>query len=963
MHNAVPGDLSREPSPQAVSFPALERRQFLRLMAASLALSGAGACSRPPKETVVPYVRAPELGSSGEPVFYATAAAPCGVPIGMLVRCNGGRPTKIEGNPLHPGSLGATDAFTQACVLDLWDPDRSQALRTRGEAGTWTDFSAQLRRRLDEPGRAGGEGVRILTGAVHSPTLAGQISALLSGRPHARWHWYEPLHRDEVLRGSQLVYGRPLVPRHRLDKARTIITLDCDFLGAPGVRSARDFAQGRRSAKLGEARPRLIAVESLSTLTGAMADERLALAPALIEALARELARGLGLAVAASPLASKLPSGVVDAMTASLRASGPASLVLVGDSQPAAVHALAHAIHEELGAPGTTVDLEEPGFSPGIPCAESMTALVRDMRAGAVDTLIVLGGNPVYDAPADLAFAAALERVAFSSHLSLYENETSLRCLWHVPQAHFLEHWSDVGTQDGTCAIQQPLIAPLYGGRSAHQMMALLAGDPDAQDHTTVRSHWMAARPGPGFESFWRESLRRGIIEAAPAPQAKAMRIRAGMLRELAPAAASVEDALLFVPDATVYDGRFANNAWLQELPKPLSKLTWDNAALLGPEMARRLEVEDGDEIEVLVAGVAVTAPVLVVPGQAAGCIGLPLGYGRTRAGRVGNGAGFDAYRLRRSDAMWTAQGFQVRRTGGHRELSLTQHHFQMEDRSPVRTVELEELRRNAQARPAGAGPSRAPTLYEPRAGDGYAWAMNIDLDACTGCSACTIACQAENNIPVVGRREVRRGREMHWIRVDRYTEGPPENPRTSFQPVPCMQCEHAPCEAVCPVEATVHDSEGLNLQVYNRCIGTRFCSNNCPYKVRRFNFLQYTDERTESLKGQRNPDVTVRMRGVMEKCTYCLQRITAARIESERLGRRIGDGDVVTACEAACPTSAIVFGDLNDPGSRVGAARASPRHYVLLEALNTRPRTTYLARIAPRPTGATAASGAGGST
>jgi molybdopterin-containing oxidoreductase family iron-sulfur binding subunit len=580
------------------------------------------------------------------------------------------------------------------------------------------------------------------------------------------------------------------------------------------------------------------------------------------------------------------------------------------------------------------------------------------MAAGLVDTLIMIGGNPVYNAPADRLFGTHLAKVAMSVHLSLYDDETSARCDWQIPQAHFLESWSDARAFDGTAAIQQPLIAPLYGGKSAHELLALLLGQAATNDYQTVRDFWAKNRAPAAVDAFWNEALLRGVIDGTQLP-VRAVACRSDFWHaQTAPGAASAPAAasdpaaleLIFAPDPTVWDGRFANNAWLQELPKPLTKLTWDNAALMGPGLAARLGLANGDQIELRVQDAAVLAPVWIIPGQPDQTVAVTLGYGRTHAGHIGNGAGYDAYVLRRSDDPWHARGLQIRKTGERLELATTQHHFSMEGRRPVRTTTLADYRRDPALATADENRPQ-PSMYAPVAGDGYAWAMSINLDACTGCSACTIACQAENNIPVVGKKEVLRGREMHWIRVDRYYEGEAEQPRTHFQPVPCMHCEQAPCEVVCPVEATVHDSEGLNLQVYNRCIGTRFCSNNCPYKVRRFNFLQYSDEDTESLKAQRNPEVTVRMRGVMEKCTYCVQRITDARIEAEKGNRRLTDGEVVTACQAACPTGAILFGDLNDPDSRVRKIKASPLDYALLSELNTRPRTTYLAKVGnPNP-------------
>jgi Fe-S-cluster-containing dehydrogenase component len=940
--------LDQTPSP-ANDSPVFDRRHFLRLAAASLSLAG-GGCSRPPQHTIVPYVHAPPQLVSGDPLFFATVANLCGAAQGLLVKSNYGRPTKIEGNPSHPGSRGATDIFAQAAVLDLWDPDRSQAVLHRGEVSTWDAFVAALSTRLSHLSASGGTGLRILTESVTSPTLADQLHSLLERFPGARWHQYEPINRDHAYAGSRLALGEALETRYHFDQARVVLSLDSDFLAPPGVRYAHDYVTARHA---GDARPdpgRLYVVECTPTLTGSFADHRYAVRFAQVEIVARALAQALGVPVTGTADPAVLPPGVIAACARDLQRNAGRALVVVGDAQPPIVHALAHAINAALTNVGRTVSYSAPILALAESQDESLRALANDMAAGQVDTLVILSGNPVYNAPADLLFGQRLAKVGLSMHLSLYDDETSRLCDWHIPQAHSLESWSDLRAFDGTVAIQQPLIAPLYGGKSAHELVALLLGQTTPTDYQTVRDFWSRTRPKADMDAFWDHALRLGAIEGSALSE-RTMPIRSDFLREPpSPAVDGTGIDLIFAPDPTVWDGRFANNAWLQELPKPVTKLTWDNAALLGPQLAQRLGLANEDQIELRYRGATVLAPVWIVPGQADMTVTVTLGYGRSRAGRIGNGAGFDAYVLRRSDEPWHGYGLQIRKTGSTVRLATTQHHFSMEGRRPVRTTTVEQFRRDPSL-VAGDAHQPNPSLYEPVHYDGYAWGMSINLDACIGCSACTIACQAENNIPVVGKTEVRRGREMHWIRVDRYYEGAPEQPRSYFQPVPCMHCERAPCEAVCPVEATVHDSEGLNLQVYNRCIGTRFCSNNCPYKVRRFNFLQYSDNDTESLKGQRNPEVTVRMRGVMEKCTYCVQRITNARIEAEKDNRRLADGEVVTACQAACPTKAITFGNLNDPHSEVNKAKASPLNYALLGELNTRPRTTYLAKLSnPNP-------------
>jgi Fe-S-cluster-containing dehydrogenase component len=924
----------------------VDRRHFLRLAAVSLSLAGAGGCGRAPQQKIVPYVHAPPQLVAGDPLFFATVAALGGAAQGLLVKSHYGRPTKVEGNPSHPGSLGATDIFAQASVLDLWDPDRAQAVLHRGQSSTWDAFAAALNARLGRLAAAdGGAGLRILTESVASPTLADQLHTVLERFPRARWHQYQPINRDNAYAGSRLAFGEALEARYRYDQARVVLSLDSDFLGAPGVRYAHDYVTARRAGDAQRDPGRLYVVECTPTLTGSFADHRYAVRFSQVEATARALALAFGLPVAGTSDAGALPKGVLEACVRDLKRNAGTSLVVAGDAQPPIVHALAHAINDRLGNAGRTVAYSAPVLAATEPQRESLRVLTEEMAAGKVDTLIVLGGNPVYNAPADRHFGEHLSKVGCSVHLSLYDDETSKLCDWQVPQAHFLESWSDARAFDGTVSIQQPLIAPLYGGKSAHELLSLLLGQAAADAHQTVRAYWSRFRQPVDFDTFWDQALHRGTIDGSQLPERSAS-IRPEFLHEpAAPAADAGGLDLIFAADPTVWDGRFANNAWLQELPKPLTKLTWDNAALVGPALAQRLGLANEDQVELTYRGATILAPVWIVPGQADSTVTVTLGYGRSRAGRIGTGAGFDAYPLRNSDEPWYGHGVQIRKTGARQRLATTQHHFSMEGRRPVRVTTMAELR-SAAAREAEEAHTPNPSLYEPVRYDGYAWGMSINLDACIGCNACTIACQAENNIPVVGKTEVQRGREMHWIRVDRYYEGDAEQPRSHFQPVPCMHCERAPCEAVCPVEATVHDSEGLNLQVYNRCIGTRFCSNNCPYKVRRFNFLQYSDEDTESLKAQRNPEVTVRMRGVMEKCTYCVQRITSARIEAEKDNRRLADGEVVTACQAACPTKAIVFGDLNDPHSAVSQAKASPLDYALLGELNTRPRTTYLTRL-----------------
>ncbi len=916
----------------------VNRRRALALMAASLALAS-GACSRPPRERIHPWVRMPEAGVGDGPLYYATATVRDGHALGVLVGTHDGRPIKIEGNPLHPSSAGATDVFAQASVLQLWDPDRSAAVMERlGDAASprrappaassWVAFETAWRAVAARMRSRAGEGLRLLTGPVSSPTLRSQLAALLQTWPRARWHQYAPPGDASARAGAVAAFGRPLQSVLHLERARCVVALGSDpFSDGPGaVRQAADWAGRRRANQPGAS----YAVEVSPGLFGARADRRIALAPAQLDTLVTRLAAGL-LGESGTGAAGEPAAAFESALLAALQAAGPESLIVPGASLSGASHALVHAMHQRLGALGRTIDLVAPLAI--APEAGSLAELVRDMRLGAVDTLLVLDANPVYDAGGELAFAEALAKVRYSVHSGLYRDETARACDWHLPLSHEYEQWSDALGHDGSATIIQPAIAPLYDSRSLHELVAFISGDAEREGHRLVQRQWRT-QAGRDFDAFWRDSLQRGVVAgsaAVPVALPAARRPATPPPREVDAKTITAQ----FTADPSVHDGRFANNGWLQELPRPFNKLTWDNALLVGPRTAAAAGVATGDVVRVSLGERHVDAPVWILRAHAEGAVTLPLGYGRRAAGRVGNDVGFDAYPL------LPAQGFtaEVRLQPLHRrhDFAATQHTMDPSGREPARSVRAgERIDRE----------TPAPSLYPAHANPEHAWAMTIDLDACIGCNACTIACQAENNIPVVGRQEVARGREMHWIRVDRYDTA--DAGGSIFQPVPCMHCENAPCELVCPVGATMHDAEGLNVQVYNRCIGTRFCSNNCPYKVRRFNFLQYTDGRTESLKAQRNPNVTVRQRGVMEKCTYCVQRIARARQHSQATGVPLRDGDVVTACQSVCPTGAIHFGDLNDPASEVAHLRQSPRQYALLGELNTRPRTTYLARVKP---------------
>jgi molybdopterin-containing oxidoreductase family iron-sulfur binding subunit len=952
---------------------AVSRRGFLKLMGASLALAGMSACTKQPLEPIVPYVRQPEDVVPGRPLFFATAFTLSGYASPILVESHLFRPTKIEGNELHPASLGGTDIFAQASILGLYDPDRSQTITYLGDVRTWGMFQEAIRGPLNVQKGLQGAGIRILTPTISSPTLADQLRSVLKLYPQAKWHVYEPVNRDNVLEGAKMAFGQPVETRYDFEKADVILSLDADFLyaGFPGcTRCIRDFAK-RRSPDSGKM-SRLYVVESTMSSTGAKADHRLPLRAGRIETLAAffytwtetlmvrtvltsEEARHLRAVPGAST-----PSPISDQeqqflrrVVDELKAHRGASLVIAGDHQPAIVHAWAHAINESLGNVGKTVFYTDPVNANPINQTDSIKDLVADMRVGKVDILIIMGGNPAYDAPADLGFADALKNtnIPLRIHLGLHQNETAELCQWHVNEAHYLEAWGDTRACDGTVSIVQPLIAPLYNGKSVYELAALLAGQVDANGHDIVQAYWKNQHAGSDFDTFWRKSLHDGWIEGTTfaAKQVSAKIVSWG------PSSASADSQALelnFRRDPSVYDGQFSNNGWLQELPKPMTKITWDNPVLVGPAMAARMGLKTEDMVELELNGKKVMAPVWIQAGHPDNSVTVFLGYGRRRAGRAGTGAGFDMYPLRNSATPWFTTGVAIRKTGETYKLASTQGYQTMDTpngatRPLVRSASLEEYRKEPNFAKEDETPAEL-TLYKPYpyASEAYAWGMAIDMNACVGCNNCIVACQSENNIAVVGKEQVVIGRHMHWLRVDAYYQGDRDNPKAYFQPVPCMQCENAPCEVVCPVGATVHSTEGLNDMTYNRCVGTRYCSNNCPYKVRRFNFFLFQDWETPQYKMMRNPDVTVRSRGVMEKCTYCVQRISEHRIDSEREDRKIQDGELQTACQQSCPANAIVFGNINDPNSRVSKLKAGARNYSLLADLNTRPRTTYLAEI-----------------
>ncbi len=949
----------------------LSRRRWLQLMGASLALGGIAGC-RWQAEKIAPFAVRPEGRTPGVSQRYATAHEVGGIGRSLLVTTFDGRPIKVECNPDHPASAGATDVFDQATILQLYDPDRSRGL-VETVAGqqfqrTWTDFEESVGKHFAGPHARGGHEFCVLAEASSSPSRMRLQQELLKKYPKVRWYEYESASRDHEVEGTRLAFGRSLSVDWHFEKARVVLCLDADPLGTHpnSTRHIRDWSAGR--APEDGPMNRLYVVESRFTLTGANADHRFAVRSSDIGPLLLELETRLE-----QRLQERRPprnddrglrreqflTAVVDDLIKHRRRS----LVAVGAGQPAHVHATAHRINGLLRNAGHTV-LYRAHSDERDSHADAIREVTSLARSGAVSTLLILGGNPVYDTPADLQFRAALKQVPYSIHLSHYRDETSRCCRWHLPRTHAFESWGDTRTHDGTVTAIQPLIGPLVGGRTDLELLAMVLGR-KSDGKQIVRETVKAELGADEFGNGWKRFLHDGFVKDSawkmvaidPAPRSddpKRSTSNPGL-------------EIVFSPSPSVYDGRFANNGWLQELPDPLTKLTWDNAALIAPETAGRLGVENGTIVELDYRGRTLELPAYVLPGQAADSINVHLGYGRAEAGIVAGSmeqgipsVGVNANEIRCSDAMSFDVGIKVVSTGRKYDLATTQDHFAIDRAGQeelagrigdlVREATLDEYNKHPDFAQHHGHKLATEPLWKERDYDGHAWGMSIDLTKCVGCNACVVACQSENNVPIVGKEQVGRGREMHWLRIDRYFKGEPEQPEVAHQPVACHHCENAPCEQVCPVAATVHSDEGLNDMVYNRCIGTRYCANNCPYKVRRFNFFDYNAQLEEaSSELQRmvlNPEVTVRSRGVMEKCTYCVQRIQSAKIDAKNDRRPIQDGEIQTACQQACPANAIEFGDLNQKNSRVAKAHAASRSYGMLAELNTKPRTQYLARI-----------------
>jgi MoCo/4Fe-4S cofactor protein with predicted Tat translocation signal len=928
------------PANAIVSNDEVNRRGFLKLMAAAIAAAGLDGCTRQPIEGIVPYVRQPEEMRPGEALYFATAMPLSGFATGILVKSREGRPIKVDGNPLHPASLGGSSVWTQACLLDLYNPARARGIRHFGQASSYAMFLASLAEATREQQSKRGARLRLLTGTVTSPTLAAQIRTILEKFPEAKWHQWEPVNLDNAFEGARLVFGEALATHYHLQDAKIIVSLESDFLYThpERLRHTREFTDGRRVVAGRNEMNRLYVAESSPTVTGSMADHRVALSPSEIRDAARLLARELGFQIEHPNQLSEPASAWAKAAARDLKNNRGASVIIMGESLDPEFHALEHVLNQSLGNIGKTVRQTRPAHGEPVNHSKSLKSLVDEIDSGNVELLLILGGNPAMDAPGDLNFAQKLGRVKRAVHLSAEKNETSALCEWHIPQTHFLESWSDCRSFDGTITIMQPLITPLFGGKSDHQILeAVLTLQPNRTDYEIVRDFWRKENKWDGFEIGWRVAVHDGLVAGSALPT-----LNPALAKNLAIPIESEREAggleIAFRPDPHLWDGRFASNAWLQETPKPISKLVWDNPILISPGLAQRENLRSGDVVEITLAQRTIEAPAFILPGQAENTLTLPFG------------GDFNFHSLRTSRSLWSGHGATLRKTGRQYALVSTQTHQQVhgEDRQIIREGTFAEFQKQKNfVRDSVQRPSAEETLYNPGEFDyPLKWGMAVDLNTCIGCNACVIACNIENNIPVVGKKQVEMNREMLWLRIDTYFSGEADQPKFTHQPVPCMHCENAPCEYVCPVGATVHDHEGLNLQVYNRCIGTRYCSNNCPYKVRRFNFFRYSDYHSELTALRNNPEVSVRWRGVMEKCTYCVQRISAARIKAKEENRAIRDGEVKTACQEACPARAIVFGPISDPAAEVAKLKNHPLDYSMLGQLNTRPRTTYSAKL-----------------
>ncbi len=975
--------LHREFQKDASVFPedGVTRRSFLKLLGASAALAGLAGCDvRRPKRFITPYVSSPESFIPGKTVYYATSMALGEEVTGVLVESSEGRPIKIEGNPSHPGSLGAVKGFQQASVLDLYDPDRLKKSRYGQDHISLAIAKKKVQEIAQKYRSTRGQGLAIVTEAQVSPTFYRLLHELQETLPLLSVHRFEAYQDDAVREGIHAVSQSWVRPSYQFGKANIIVGFGSDFLGAEwnSIPNIKSFSK-RRDPDSEEGMNRLYMVESTYTITGAKADHRIRVKQSDIKWVLLALCRLLldKQLIDQSALRSfvsqvgpfRNPSGVelrlLDAIALDLVSSKGRSLVTAGYQQPPVVHALVYMLNDALGNNGKTVVYFDQPFSSYSFNQESslssLTSLVDKVSKKEIETLLVMGGNPAYLAPADLEFDKKMHAIPQVVTLSSSDNETTHASGFVIPRSHYLEAWSDLVSLDGTLSIGQPLIKPLYESLSDHEFLSLLLGKEVDGCDLVRQSHGCSS-------AAWEEALRSGILTYGASSRRGSLGVQARGMHVFLDAFSKGFSSgleLTFYPSYSLYDGRYANNGWLQETPDPISKLTWDNALFMSQATAKKYHIAHGDLVTVSFGGRKMDVAACIQPGQADNTCSMAIGYGRNVVGRVGEKAGFNANSLRVSSSYDTVIGVRLRSTGQSYVLATTQEHGSMEGRPIYRYTDLEDYKKDPYfAKEMVEHPPLVSSWPEKKYEDGYQWGMTIDLNKCIGCNACTTACQAENNIPIVGKSQVLNAREMHWIRIDRYYEGTVENPKVLHQPLTCMQCEMAPCEQVCPVAATTHSEEGLNDMAYNRCVGTRYCANNCPVKVRRFNFFDFHQRNPQAVDKERihlfdyfkqpdktvrmqfNPDVTVRMRGVMEKCTFCVQRINEAKIMAKNEFRLVKDGEIKTACQQTCPADAIIFGNILDLYSDVAKSRKRKRDYKLLEELNLKPRLSYLAGV-----------------
>ncbi|MEL6306659.1 MAG: Fe-S-cluster-containing hydrogenase [Chloroflexota bacterium] len=932
----------------------MNRRQFMQLMGASVAMGGlvlsGCAPSRPEQEEIIPYVRQPEEIVPGRPLYFSTAMTLGGYATGAVLETHEGRPHRIEGNENHPASKGGASAMLLSTVLELYNPNRNTTVYefTDADGDTPEDqYSASTLEAFQEAMEESkanwgdGNGVAILTQLSSSPSMQAEVEFLQETYPNASWFQYDPVARTNVNDGARLAFGDVVNTMYDFTQADVILSLDSDFLmDMPGsLAYAADFAEKRRVRMDKQETSRLYAVTSSQTNTSSVSDHALPMRAADVEAFTLALASALG-ADGGSGDFSEAASAFGAAVAEDLQSAGANAVVVAGEGQSAVVHALAHAINAALGAVGTTVMYTDSPLTNTTNALDQLNELIS--VSGSLEALIIIDGNPVHDAPKDVNIASAISTVPFSVHLSLYRNETSFETTWQVPLAHFIETWGDARAFDGTASVIQPPIGALYSTAVGPlEMLAMMAGD-ERSAYDIVREYWESESSSSDFATDWRAYVESGVV-ADTAFDTTSPSLSGSFASDIEAVTSTPANGLEVVirVDPLIWDGRFSNNPWLQELPNPITKIAWDTVAMMSEATADDIGASDGEIVDITVGNNTMQAPAWIMPKHPDNSITVMLGYGQGISAEVEEGLRFDAYAIRTSDALYGSAGISASGTGSNYELALVQKNMDPFDTEPVRMKTLESFI----ADPTGVQKDKYDGNFLPGFEyTGNAWGMSIDLTTCIGCNACMVACQSENTIPTIGKSEVLQERDMHWIRVDTlYIE---DGDQTGFMPVPCMHCENAPCEQVCPVQATVHDHEGINNMVYNRCVGTRYCSANCPYGVRRFNYLDYTDD-TLILQEQRNPDVSVRVRGVMEKCTYCWQRINAGRVLQAVTDEPLADGAVLTACQTACPANAIVFGNINDEASAVRAEKSEPHSYsVLDDELNTKPRTTYLAKI-----------------